>query len=628
MLPLALLSFLIGPAHAQDGINAHGFGMTAQDGDVRDPLTVERPGRLTAGDGYATALFEYGRGHMDQVIRDEVGNEGTRFSYLDHLLGVNLGAGLSVHEMLRVDVRMPVFFSAYGFDPDDPSGQPIGGGLGTMRAALMFAPITPEDSGGLGLGVVPWIDLPTATAAKNFGYGGFAGGSKLAATYEAGPLTLTADAGMALRPTIEGFETLQGGPQLVSGLGVGFAINDNLGINAEANLNPLLKKVPDIAGTPQWAESPGEALISVRGRTGAGVHFIAGGAMALTRGVGAAQYRLFLGGGFGKISEPQVIADRDGDGIPDDIDKCPDEPETFNQYKDEDGCPDMLGTALILATRMEQAVEGVELTLTGAGDTYTLTSEANPVTVSDLMPGMYDLRATDPRFDGSAQVRIREGETKVEIKVEPVKPGSLTVAVRDPDGAAIQGAQITITVPNTEGERALSADESGLSTIELPPGFYSVFVQAEGYGLYREDVSIRSETGSEINAVLERPKTKVQAEKIEILERVFFEVGSARLQSRSNKLLSEIANIMLRNPDITLLEVAGHTSSEGSIELNTQLSKDRATSVVQYLVEQGVAPTRLKAVGYGPSKPLVPENTEADRAKNRRVEFNILKRGK
>ncbi|TVQ90109.1 MAG: hypothetical protein EA397_14260 [Deltaproteobacteria bacterium] len=631
-MPPALLSLLAllaaSPAFAQEGVNAHGFNMTAQDGDIRDPLTVERPGRMHAGDGYATALVEYGRGHMDQVIRDAVGNPGTRFTYLDHLTGVNLGAGISPHRMLRLDVRMPVFFAAYGFDPDDPDGQPIGGGLGSMRAAAMFAPVQPGANGGFGLGVVPWLDLPTATASKNFGYGGFAGGTKLAATYEAGPLTLTADAGLALRPTIEGFETLQGGPQLVSGLGVGLALTDNLGVNAEANLNPLLRRVPDVAGVPQWAESPGEALVSVRGRTKSGLHLLAGGAMALTRGVGAAQYRVFVGGGFGKISDPDVIGDRDGDGIADDIDQCPDEPETFNQYQDDDGCPDMLGIAQITATEVGQVVEGVEVTVSGQGQSFTVTTGAEPASLPELIPGMYDVRATDPRYDGAVQVRVRQGETPITLEIMPVKPGTLTINVRDEDGAPVQGALVTITVPNTEGEQALNADEEGLLSTELNHGFYAVFIQAEGFGIYREDVSIRSEATAEINAVLERPKTEVKDEKIEILERVFFEVGSATLQSRSHKLLNEIANIMLRNPDIALLEIAGHTSSEGSIDLNTQLSKDRAASVKQYLVDQGVAPDRLKPVGYGPSQPLVSEQTEADRAKNRRVEFNILEREK
>ncbi len=618
------------PALAQDGgVNGHGFGMTAQDGDVRDPLTVERPGALNAGDFYGTALFEYAAGTMALVSRDPEGNVGGTDVYLDRLFGVNLGGGVSVHKMLRFDLRLPVFFSARGFNANNPSGQPIGGGLGTMRAAAMFAPVTPGADGGFGFGVVPWLDLPTATASKNMGIRGVGGGTKVAATIEAGKLTIGADLGVVFRPSIEGFENLQGGAQLATGLAAGVALNDNIGINLEANLNPSLKGKPDIAGVPGWAESPSEALLSVRGRTAGGPHWLVGGGTALSPGVGASKFRIFAGGGFGKISDAggkPKIGDKDNDGIADDVDQCPEIPEVVNDYKDDDGCADALGNLSVVAKNYGEIVPNVELTITGMGDSRTVKSGGDAVTLKDLMPGAYDVRSIDPNYEGNVQLRVKEGDNRIEVEVMPTKPGTLNVSVVDEAGAAINGALVTVAAPGAGDGKSIAIGAGGTGSAEFSPGYYSVFVQAEGYAIYREDLSIVASEVAEVKAVLQRPKTEVKKERIEILEKVFFAQGSSTIEARSFPLLDEVANVMLRNSDIKIIEIAGHTSSEGALDLNNRLSKDRAQAVMRYLIERGVSENRLQAVGYGPSQPLVPEKTEADRAKNRRVEFVIKKR--
>jgi outer membrane protein OmpA-like peptidoglycan-associated protein len=619
-------------AFAQEGgVNGHGFGLTAQDGDIRDPLTVERPGKMTAGDFYASALIEYADGTMDQVIRNPDGSAADRRTYLDNLLGANLTAGASLHKMLRVDLRLPVFFAARGYNANDPAGQPMGGGLGSMRAAVMFAPLTPAD-GGFGLGIVPWLDLPTATHSKNMGYRGLSGGTKLAATVEAGPLTVGGDVGLAFRPQVEGYENIAGTDQLVAGIGAGFAINDNLGVNLEANFNPSLASkdirdaIPD--GVPGWAESPSEALLSFRGRTGSGAHFLVGGATALSPGVGAARFRIFIGGGFGKISDAGGgrIGDADKDGIADDKDACPADPEVVNDYKDADGCPDKLGSLGIIAKQYYDVVPDVELTITGMGDTRQVKTAKDPVTLDNLMPGAYDVRAMDSKYEGNIQIRIKEGPNKVELEVQPTTPGTLVVSAVDEAGKPVPNALVTVAAPGGGQGKEMKLGAAGDGRMDLAPGYYSVFVQSEGYGIFREDTNIVASDATNVKAVLTKAKTEIKKERIEILEKVFFQQGSAVIQSQSFPLLDEVANVMLRNADIKLIEVAGHTSSEGSLDVNNKLSQDRANAVMNYLIERGVSDNRLQAVGYGPSQPLVPEKTEDDRAKNRRVEFVIKKR--
>ncbi|MBQ3618532.1 MAG: OmpA family protein [Bacteroidales bacterium] len=81
---------------------------------------------------------------------------------------------------------------------------------------------------------------------------------------------------------------------------------------------------------------------------------------------------------------------------------------------------------------------------------------------------------------------------------------------------------------------------------------------------------------------------------------------------------------MIENPDVTKLEVSAHTDNVGSDAYNLQLSKRRATTVVNYLVSHGVERKRLVPVGYGESRPLNQNATPRQREVNRRVEFMIL----
>ncbi len=123
-------------------------------------------------------------------------------------------------------------------------------------------------------------------------------------------------------------------------------------------------------------------------------------------------------------------------------------------------------------------------------------------------------------------------------------------------------------------------------------------------------------------------RVAVGAKKIEIFEKVFFETGSATIKEESLQLLDEVAEVLVDHPEITRVQVEGHTDNTGSAAYNTRLSQQRAEAVVAHLVEAGVAEDRLVAKGFGPDQPIADNGTEEGRAENRRVEFKILKQGK
>ncbi len=121
------------------------------------------------------------------------------------------------------------------------------------------------------------------------------------------------------------------------------------------------------------------------------------------------------------------------------------------------------------------------------------------------------------------------------------------------------------------------------------------------------------------------PKVIVKDNKIEITEKIQFEVAKAVILPQSFDLLNEIADTIKKNPHIKKIAIEGHASAEGDAKRNLKLSDERAKSVMAYLVEKGGIPaTTFTAKGYGSSKPIATNDDEEGREKNRRVEFNII----
>jgi len=110
---------------------------------------------------------------------------------------------------------------------------------------------------------------------------------------------------------------------------------------------------------------------------------------------------------------------------------------------------------------------------------------------------------------------------------------------------------------------------------------------------------------------------------IQLLEAIKFDTGKSTIKPESFPILDEVVDVLKSRPDVRM-GVYGHTDSHGSRALNTQLSKDRARAVVNYLIGKGIEKKRLESDGFGPDKPVDTNDTEDGRAKNRRVEFKVL----
>jgi OOP family OmpA-OmpF porin len=119
-------------------------------------------------------------------------------------------------------------------------------------------------------------------------------------------------------------------------------------------------------------------------------------------------------------------------------------------------------------------------------------------------------------------------------------------------------------------------------------------------------------------------KIEVRSDRIEIKEKIQFEVNKATILPQSFALLDELASTFKKHANIKKVSIEGHASSEGDAQKNVKLSDERAKSVMKYLVDKGVEATRLTAKGFGAKKPIADNATEEGKEKNRRVEFLIV----
>jgi outer membrane protein OmpA-like peptidoglycan-associated protein len=265
--------------------------------------------------------------------------------------------------------------------------------------------------------------------------------------------------------------------------------------------------------------------------------------------------------------------------------------------------------------------------------TAQLTGEDGVFVSYGLPPGPVSIEVS--RDDYNA-VRVEtsvvaNGETPAEVQLQPKPPanGQVRVKVNDDKSAAVPA---TVRFTSTTGAIVdADAEGPGAFVAKLPGGDYTVDIVAEGYLAKQRQVSVTAGQVQSLDVTLTKKPavSHVSLGKGEIVVRgvVHFGTNNAEIKLDGQQLLDEVADVIIRNPQLRRIRVEGHTDNRGSPQKNLELSKARANAVRDYLIKQGVDPTRLEAEGYGASQPLVPNLTPANRAKNRRVAFKILEGG-
>ncbi len=218
----------------------------------------------------------------------------------------------------------------------------------------------------------------------------------------------------------------------------------------------------------------------------------------------------------------------------------------------------------------------------------------------------------------------------------PIDPNSLAPTpvvivsgrvVDDKTGKPIPDAKVIYkSLSNGEEGEAFTNPATGEWKIVLPYGAkYSYRAEAKEFIAIEKSLDL-----TEIKEYKEYKNDLLKLAPIEVgvvvpLNNIFFEYAKATLRSDSYPELDRIVDDMKGNPNL-VLEIQGHTDNVGSNETNLKLSQDRAESVRKYLVSKKIQSARVTSVGFGETKPIAPNDTEENRALNRRVQIVIVRK--
>ena len=171
--------------------------------------------------------------------------------------------------------------------------------------------------------------------------------------------------------------------------------------------------------------------------------------------------------------------------------------------------------------------------------------------------------------------------------------------VYEQDGYELTAAQVYM-VGNDGTNLKLSVRSDGSFTQEIKPDVdYVILGTCKGYLNHQEQIRVAPSKKSE-EYVLQFPLANISAPVL--IENIFYDFNKATLRPESQKALDELVQLLNENPNVTI-ELSAHCDYKGPAAYNKRLSQRRAESVVNYLIEHGIAADRLTPVGYGKEKP-------------------------
>lgn len=459
---------------------------------------------------------------------------------VEHQVFAHLGGTVMLYDRLRLGANLPLLvyhrgekgeFGESTFATNDSTK------LGDARFELDVR-LFGEYRGPLTLAAGLQVFFPTGSRDAFSGDENLRAQPRVMAAGDLGPFTWAGRLGWHYRGLDEDFGGEAFGSELTFAAAAGVrALDDKLVVGPELFGSTV---VSDSDGVFDRQTTPVELLFGGKYRVGGDVRLGAGAGPGLTRGAGSPAVRVVASVEWmpdveekKKAEEPPkklelpppAPTDRDGDGILDADDACP----------DERGIPSP-----------DKAQHGCQPPLDKDGDRI--------IDPEDACPDEPGVATNDPKTNGCP------------------KPA-------DTDGDGI--ADYADACPNEQGPEDADAKKNGCPVAAI--------------------------TGTEIR----------------ILEQIQFDTGKATIKPESESVLQAVLQILKDVPDIQHVSVEGHTDNRAGKAFNVGLSKRRAAAVVKWLVDHGIDKGRLSSQGFGPDKPIAPNDSEEGRAKNRRVEFHI-----
>jgi outer membrane protein OmpA-like peptidoglycan-associated protein len=531
----------------------------------------------------------------DEVVR--------RVELVSHQVQADALVSLALWDQLELGLAMPVtLFQSAG----DPVGnlQPrelaslAPGDLRIIPKWSIFNHALDDAQGkGASLALMAVVKAPTGDTDSFQGNGDWTVEPRLAFAYQhTDGIMVAAHVGYVVRRQQAPLLNLEVGNELTYGLGYQHPISPGKFLFI-AELFGKAPADPDVKYDARIL--PLELLVSGRALLSREHALSFGAGPGITGGYGTPTVRAMLGYTYSGMP-PE---DSDGDGYKDPDDKCPMEPEDFDQFQDEDGCPDPDNDADgILDVEDECPMEPGVVEYKGC-PVPDIDGDRIPDD-KDNCPNIPNTQQADLDGDGIGDAcddDLDGDGIKNDVDSCKINP--------NPDQADLDGDGIgDVCDDDIDGDGILNVTDQCPREKEVYNG-------------------VKDEDGCPDEGVM---RVKVTKDKIEIMDKIFFEFDKDVIKSESFPILDQVAGVLKSNPQIMLIEVQGHTDDQGDDSYNQDLSQRRAEAVKRYLNEHGVAEARMSARGYGESQPLVPvskklkgKKLKAARENNRRVEFLI-----
>ncbi len=547
---------------------------------TEDGLALSLPrtlGHLRAG---ASLTLDYA--HQPLVLSEK--GQSADGAIVKHRFMGHLVAALGIGERLELFVHAPILLTQKGNQPSvagigfpDPKNVAFGD-LSLGGSVRLLG----EDLDAFQVGVQAAITLPSGNDRGLSGDDGVGADGRVTAAYHVDAWTFAGNIGGRYRPTAD-YGTALLGSELLFGAGAYYRITEKVTAMGEWYGATSFRdgQAFKSRGTPS------ELLFGARWTTPIKLVLTGGIGAGLTQAVGVPDMRALLSLGFPPPRPPLAPPDRDHDGIVDDQDRCPDLPEDFDDFQDDDGCPDP-----------DNDKDGI-----------LDVNDACPMNAEDI-DGFEDEDGC-PDLDND-----KDGIPDAKDKCPNV--------AEDMDG-----------FEDEDGCPDLDNDKDGIpdtrDSCPLEPEDFDGFEDEDGCPDLDNDKDGIPDTEDACPTVPGPAHTKgcpsavrIDRSQIRILQRIEFETNRAEIRPDSLGIIDQVRSALEVNPQLRKIRIEGHTDSRGNNDTNLKLSQRRAESVMKYLIAEGIDPSRLEAKGWGEEHPLVSNDTAENMQTNRRVEFHIV----